>query len=400
METLNKQYNITARKSDFIYIGFLLFLFLVLTEFFFRQTVRFADAYNSDTYVYAQGSDSLSNIRLIVIIFNALRSINGQTYEIAIFMALVVIATILACYKLISLLLERSGVNLERWKQQGLSLIGFFCGPIWLPLLYEHFYMRTWPRYAWHSPTQELMTLFAVLTIIMLIKVYDGYMEEVKPGQWAGLTVLAFCSAWSKPNFIFALIPVILVLMVKGLFTNNGYSFGRRLVRVIILGSTMIPAGIYTIIQSRVEASDHGGNVAFRPGYFLMQSENPVLMILLSLAFALVVYAFNLKSFKTCDHQIIGGLFLAAVAESVLLVESGAMINHGNLNWGRDCGTFILFLGAIGLAVKNYNDKSFLADRPGLRRGYFIVLLILIAAHVLSELVYLQLVIRGHLYRM
>ena len=400
METLNKQFNITARKSDFIYIGFLLFLFLVLTEFFFRQTVRYADAYNSDTYVYAQGSDSLSNFRLIVIIFNSLRSINGQTYEIAIFMALVVIATILACYKLISLLLERSGVVLERWKMQGLSLIGFFCGPIWLPVLYEHFYMRTWPRYAWHSPTQELMTLFAVLTIIMLIKVYDGYMEEVKPGQWAGLTILAFFSAWSKPNFIFALIPVILVLMAKGLFAKSEHSFGRRLVRVIILGSTMIPAGIFTIIQSRVESSDHGGSIALHPGYFLMQSDNPVLMIFLSLAFALVVYAFNLKSLKTSDHQIIGGLFLAAVAESVLLVESGKMINHGNLNWGRDCGTFILFLGAIGLAVKNYNDKSFLADRPGLRRGYFIVLLILIAAHVISELVYLQLVIRGHLYRM
>ncbi len=400
METLNKQINITARKSDFIYIGFLLFLFLVLTEFFFRQTVRFADAYNSDLYVYAQGSDSLSNIRLIVIIFNALRSINGQTYEIAIFMALVVIATILACYKLISLLLERSGVVLERWKIQGLSLIGFFCGPIWLPVFYEHFYTQTWPRYAWHSPTQQLMTLFAVLTIIMLIKVYDGYMDKIKPQQWAGLTVLAFCSAWSKPNFIFALIPLVLVIMAKGLVVHREYSFGKRLCRVIMLGSTMIPAGLYTITQSMVESSGSGGSIALNPGYFLKQSENPVLMIFLSIAFALVVYLFNLKSVKICDNQIICGLFLASAAESLLFVESGWMINHGNLNWGRDCGTFILFLGAISLAVKNYKDKSFLADRPSLRRAYFIVLLILIAAHVISELMYLQLVIRGHLYRM
>ncbi len=400
METLNRKYNITARKSDFIYIGFLLFLFLLLTEFFFRQTVRYAGAYNSDTYVYAKGSDSLSGIRLIVIIFNALRSINGQTYEIAAFMALVVIATILACYKLISLLLERDGLTLERWKIQGLSLIGFFCGPIWMPVLYEHFYKLTWARYAWHSPTQQLMTLFAVITIIMLIKVYDGYMDEIKPGQWAGLTIMAFCSAWSKPNFIFALVPLVIVIMIKGLVTKTDYSFGRRLCRVIILGSSMIPAGIYTIVQSMVESSGSGGSISLNPGYFLKQSENPVLMIFLSIAFALVVYAFNLKSLKTCAHQIICGLFLVSVAESVLFVESGWMINHGNLNWGRDCGTFILFLGAISLAVRNYKDKTFLAERPVLRRIYFIALLVLIAAHVISELVYLQLVIRGHLYRM
>ena len=211
---------------------------------------------------------------------------------------------------------------------------------------------------------------------------------------------MAFCSAWSKPNFIFALAPLVIVIMIKGLFTKNGHSLGRRLCRVIILGSTMIPAGIYTIVQSRIESSGSGGSISLNPGYFLRQSENPVLMIILSLAFALVVYAFNLKSIRKCEHQIICGLFLISAAESVLFVESGWLINHGNLNWGRDCGTFILFLGAISLAVRNYKDKSFLADRPVLRRVYFIALLVLIAAHVISELVYLQLVIRGHLYRM
>ena len=86
-------------------------------------------------------------------------------------------------------------------------------------------------------------------------------------------------------------------------------------------------------------------------------------------------------------------------AEYLIFVETGMRINHCNFGWSRQVGEFILFGYAVALLIINFKDSEFLSDKPTLRKAYFLIAGFLLAAHVLSQLVYVQYLIRGHLYR-
>ena len=396
------EYTITARKTDFAYIGFLLCLFALLTEFFYRQTIRYNDAYISDTIVYAQNLGTLNNSRMIAWLFPKLHAINGGTFEIAIYMSLVVIATIIANYFLIEYLLRRENLTVDRWKIQVMSLAGLFSSAIYVPGVYEHFYMQTWPRYAWHSPTQQSMVLFSVISVILFLKIYDNYLEHIRFSQWLGLAVCIFLATWSKPNFMMILAPTAVIIFIADLISRRDYSLWHRFKKIVMLGCTMIPAGLFMIAISLYEYGDDGASegVGIMVGYFLRNIDHPALMIFLSLAFPLVVFACNLKKLKDRAYQLICGMTLFGIAEYLTLVELGKTINHGNFGWGREVGEYILFIGALALAVTNYRNPDFMAGRPVARKVYFVVIAVLLAGHILSQLWYFQLLIRGHLYRM
>lgn len=396
------EYIISARKTDFAYVGFLLCLFVLLAEFFYRQTIRYNDAYISDTIVYAQNLGKLNGSRMIAWLFPKLHAINGGTFEIAVFMSLVVIATIIANYFLIDYLLQREKCSVERWKIQALSLIGLFSSAIYVPGIYEHFYMKTWPRYAWHSPTQQSMVLFSVISLILFLKIYDHYFERIRFSQWLGLTASIFLATWSKPNFMMILAPTAVIVFIADLVSRREYSLWHRIKRIVMLGCTMIPAGLFMIGISMYEYGEDGASegVGIMVGYFLRNIDHPAVMIFLSLAFPLVVIAFNLRKLKDRAYQIICSMTAFGIAEYLTLVELGKTINHGNFGWGREVGEYILFLAALSMAVMNYKDPDFLSGKPVVRKLYFLLIGLLLAGHVLSQLWYFQLLIRGHLYRM
>lgn len=404
MDRLRREYNITLKKTDLIYTAILVCLFALFTEFFYRQCVRYNDLYISDTIVYAQHIGDVNNSRMVGWLFAKLHAINGEYYEIALFMSLVVVATIVACYFLIDYLLRREGVNLQRWKVQMMSFIALFSSAIYLPGIYEHFYSGTWSKYSWQSPTQQSMILFAVISLLLLLKLYDHYLDKITVGQWLGLTVMLLLTTWAKPSFLMVLAPTMIIVFIADLIRRNEYPFLQRLKNIIILGCSFIPAGLFMLLLNSQEfaGDENEAGVAINLGYFLEKIDHPALMIFLSLAFTIVVFAFNLKKFKERTYQIFGGMLLFGVAQYTILVETGSRINHGNFSWGREVGEFMIFMAALALAVANFKneDGTFLRGKPALRYIYLAVIALLLAGQVISQLVYVYLLLKGNLYRM
>lgn len=146
-------------------------------------------------------------------------------------------------------------------------------------------------------------------------------------------------------------------------------------------------------------SSESDARIAVEFGYFLFKSESPAVMILLSLALPIFVYAFNLPKLREVNHQVIVGMFIVGMGMYLFLIESGDRISHGNMGWGRQGATFILFIGAMAILIRNFRDKDFLKGKKTLRRAYFIIAGVLLAAHFLSALAYFYLVFTGHVFR-
>ncbi|MCQ2546197.1 MAG: hypothetical protein MJ161_01445 [Clostridia bacterium] len=400
MELQNQNNRIPSRLTDGIYIGILVCLFAGFVMLFYRQCIRYNGGYISDTIVYAQDMGDLVHSRMMAFILPWFYRLTGDYYVTAVFLSLIIIATIIASYMLISYLLERENVAAERWQIQAMSLASLVATAIYIPGIYEHFYMETWTRYSWQSPTQQAMILFSLLSLLMFFRVYDSYMESIKPGQWTGLAVLLFLTAWAKPNFMMVFAPVVIIVFIADLVRRKDYSVGHRLSRIVMLGMAFVPAGIFILVLNHLEGSvnDHS-EIVIRPFFFLEEISCVPLMIFCSLAFPLVVFAVNYRKLRDIYYRIICGMTLFGIGEYLLLAESGWKIDHGNFGWGREVAEYILFLAALVLALKNYRDKAFLADRPVMRKVYLAAIAVLLAGHIITGIVYLQLVARGHKYR-
>ncbi len=388
--------------TDLVYIVLLLIMTVGYTEFFHRQAIRYNDKYISDLIVYAQHIGDVEESRMIAWVFGRLNGIDGGNYAgLSIFMALLVAATVIAGFFFISFLLDRENCGVERWKRQLASFCVLFSGPIYVPGLHEHFYSGTWPKYAWHSPTEIAMVLFAIISLHLFIRMFDDYMEHISFANWLGLVLAFFLSCWAKPNFILVFAPVLLIIMLIELIRRREYGFMHRVVRIVMMGSTIIPAGIFILILNRLEFSgDDDGGIAVNIGYFLKDIDHPAVMIICCIAFPLFVLLFNLRKLGDIALASSLGCFVAGTAEYLILVEAGSRINHGNFGWSRQVGEYLFFAVAVALFIGNWKDKSFLGSKPAIRKIYLVIGFILLAAHVVSQLLYVMLIMTGRLYRM
>lgn len=392
----------TSRATDSIYVVLLLLIVVVFSEFFHRQTIRYNGGYISDTIVYAQNIGNVERSRMIAWVFDKLNTLDGSYYAISIFMSVMVVATVIVGFYFVNFFIRRENITVERYAVQAASFCVLFSGPIYIPILHPHFYAGTCPKYAWHSPTEIAMVLFAMLSVIMFIRIYDSYFESIVFLQWLGLVITVFISAWAKPNFMIAFAPVVLVVILADLIRRKEYGLFYRFKRAVMLGSAMIPGGVFILFLNHLEFSGENrrGGIAINIGYFLKEMDYPIVSIVCSLAFPAVVFAFNYRKFRDIAYKIILGTFFVGTAEYLIFVETGTRIDHGNFGWSRQVGEFILFGYAVAQLIINYKDSEYLSDKPTLRKAYFVIAGLLLAAHIISQLVYIQYLIRGHLYRM
>ena len=388
--------------TDIIYILLLIIMAAGLTEFFHRQAIRYHDKYISDLIVYAQDIGGTEKSRMIAWIYTRLNEVDSSYYALSAFTSLLVVATVVAGYFFLRFLLERYHCHFERWKIQFASFLILLSGPIYIPTIHEHFYSGTWPKYAWHSPTEIAMVLFAIISLHLFIKLFDGYMEHIDFGTWIGLTLAVFLSVWAKPNFMLAFTPVVIVVLLAELVRHREYGFLHRFGHVVAFGCTMIPAGLFVLFLNRIEydESKYDGGIAVNIGYFLKDLDYPLIAIACSIAFPVFVFLFNWKKLKDIALAASLGVFVTGTAEYLILVEAGSRINHGNFGWCRQVGEFLFFAVAVAVFMANLKDRDFLKSLPVLKALYLIAAGLLLAAHVLSQLVYVYLLMKGYLYRM
>lgn len=393
----------TDRVFDILYAAGLALFGALLTIIFYRQSIRYNGKYPSDTQYYVNDSKDHPGARLISYIFHYLYKASGDSRLIAVYMALVVVATVLVNYLIIKYMLKRWGKDTRRVTIQAASIAMLFTGSIYIPGILPYFYKKAWTTYAWHSPTQHTMMLFALLALLMFIKIYDGYLDKINIWQWLGLMVFSFLSTWSKPSYILAMTPAVILMFLIELFTRKEYSVGVRIRQLFIYGVAFIPAGLMAIYLSTAYFGEgeeaEGGSIAFGLSHFLESNSHLVfLKIACGLLFPILVYAFNIRRFKDMQLKFALMLMIFSSIEWMLLYEEGGRAAHGNFSWGKKFGCYWFFLCSIPLAIDNYKDKNFLGGNKALRAVYFLLISVAFAAHLICQLYYFYAIARGHGY--
>lgn len=379
-----------------VYIVFLIQLVGKFTVLFYRQSLRWNGEYRSDTAYYVNNAveNPRVSFRWVKTVFSFLYEWTESRLSIALFMALSVGILIVSIYFLLKYLMERVGINANRNVLKVCSALPIFLVSVSIPGVYVKFYAGALKSFAWHSPTQHQMLVFAVLSFTLFLRIYDRYLKEIKPVHWAVLSFLLFLSAYAKPSFIMCLYPAVLIVFLGELIKKRqDCSRGYRLKRMILLGASTIPSMVYvSVLVFRSFFNNPETGIVLKEAAW---SRLP-LMIIFGLAFPLWILVFNRrKLWKDLPYRLVWIMFGVALAQVLTFQETGKRSGHGNFGWGLQCSVLFVFILSIQTYLSSCYDREFLQDDKRWKVAYHLVSLVLLFLHLLSGMVYFYYVYNG-----
>ena len=422
-------------RPDLLYVMICAAVFLAEAFLARRQSIRYGGGYMSDVSLYVKiARRNPTPTRAVNWLFSHLMDLCGNTLGIAVLLGLAVSLTMVANYLLLRYLFcsrfpengGRVSAFSDRRLLEAASVAALFSGPVYIPQLMPYFYEKTLSKYAWQSPTQIMMMPLAVLALLLFFRIRERYFRRISPGQWLLLSLAFLASAWAKPSFIMIFYPLMAAILLRDLIFGRREcgSVGRRFRSVLILGCSALPGMVYFLYLNKAmfggapgaagagaseaagaaaSAAASGGDgsviIQFGRAYFNQDFSVP-LSLLAGLLFPLLVLLFNLPALRDIRYASGWLLLLIGIAEHFTFSETGRRAAHGNFAWGKKAGAYLLFLLSIWKFAENCRDPQFLQRRPGLRRLYFVLGLVLLGLHVACQLYYFQLLLRGHHYMM
>lgn len=422
-------------RPDLLYVMICAAVFLAEAFLARRQSIRYGGGYMSDVSLYVKiARRNPTPTRAVNWLFSHLMDLCGNTLGIAVLLGLAVSLTMVANYLLLRYLFcsrfpengGRVSAFSDRRLLEAASVAALFSGPVYIPHLMPYFYEKTLSKYAWQSPTQIMMMPLAILALLLFFRIRERYFRRIAPGQWLLLSLAFLASAWAKPSFIMIFYPLMAAILLRDLIFGRREcgSVGRRFRSVLILGCSALPGMVYFLYLNKAmfggasgaagagaseaagaaaSAAASGGDgsviIQFGRAYFNQDFSVP-LSLLAGLLFPLLVLLFNLPALRDIRYASGWLLLLIGIAEHFTFSETGRRAAHGNFAWGKKAGAYLLFLLSIWKFAENCRDPQFLQRRPGLRRLYFVLGLVLLGLHVACQLYYFQLLLRGHHYMM
>lgn len=403
-------YSLTLYPADAVWGASLLLMFAVCFELFYRMIVNYNGHYKSDVPFYAveNMTNGVPSVRMLDFVYRFLYSINHTTNEINICMAATIVAIIIMNYVSIRYFIKEDGYLdiVPRYAMQFFSVALLFTGSVYVPFIFERYYRHTFKAFAWHSPTQQAMTLFALIASLCFLKMYVDYEEKgVNPWWWIATVISVFLATFPKPSYTMNLMAAVVVMFLFDLIKGGREGFAVRFRRLFIMGCSLIPSGLYLIHLNTVKFTD---NMQYGEEHEVIFGISQVLSydrlwgaILFGCAVPIVVFAFNTQRFKDSRYRFALYIFVMGMLQWGLITESGQRGEHGNFTWGRMIGIYYLTLAAACVAMEIWYDKDGrFADDRRKRTLYLILLGIVFAASILSQLNYFRLILTGHGYQL
>lgn len=403
-------YSIKIYPADFVWGAALCAMFAVCLELFYRMAVDYKNHYPSDLYYYAVTNVETHDERgrFIGTLFEFLAGINGEVFEIAVFLALLIVGIIIANFATIRFFINDDGYTdkVPRYAMQFFSVAMLFMGPIYVPIIFERYYKHTFKAFAWHSPTQQAMMFFALAGSICFLKMYLDHEEKgVHPGWWIATAVLMFFSTYSKPGFMINLVFAVVIMFIVDLIRGGKEGIGKRFARLFIIGCSLIPSGLYILWlhnASFTEGTQYGEEHAVVIGFSqVLEYDNLLGAIIFGVTIPIVVFALNRERFKDKKYRFALYIFIMGMVQWMMFTETGRRGNYGNFTWGRTYGIYYLTLAASVVFMETLYDKDGkYAGQKGKRTAVLIVMGIVIAWSIVSQLNYFRLILTGHGYQL
>lgn len=391
--------NSKIKTTDILYAAAIVLFSSVCYKLFLRMCT--SDSYESDFtwYINLPTSEHKERHRMLGWLFDLMYRHGINVAGMVIYLAAVIGCIILANFLYLKFFTKESRAN--RPVLQIASLMGPFMGAIYVPIVHPYYYRWSFQSFAWHSPTQQSMILYSIPALLCFIKMYEESETKVNLKWWLLTMISGLVSVFAKPSFIIDLIPAMIALFLIDLVVQNEESFINKLKRLVVMGCSLIPAGLYMLAVMKYSFNGEGsmseGEVILDIRHVL-DYPNLWLAVICGLAFPLVAWIVNFRLVKEKRYRTVLMIFFMGVMQWMLLTEQGERAAHGNFTWGRQVGCYFFFLTAIAIAVNNYYNKDFLSNKPMIRKAYFGVIAILLFLHIASQMRYFYLICMGHKY--
>lgn len=400
---LNEKNRYKTLITDIFYLAVIALICYLCYGLFSHMVVSNKhDGYWSDLpyYIRTATDGTIRNHRLVLVLFRVLYGLTGDAEAIKIFLSVEMGLIFFANYFFVKSYSESDTHRpFTRRLIQFFSIAVVFAGPIYVPHFHRAFYKGTFPIFAWHSPTQQMTTLFGVLGTLCLFKMIVDYEDKIGVGWWIGSAVGFFLSAYSKPSYLIDMVPAIVVVFLIDLARKNSLTLGKKFTRLFIIGLSLVPSGIYILILNYIiyqRADRRGDGDIIVDSTKLAGLDHITVAVCCCIAFPLVVMLFNLrKLLNDKRYQIIVISAIVGMLQWLILSESGRRANHGNFSWGTTIGGYMLYLVSMGIVMENLKDREFLWGKKWLKGLYYLMLAGSLGLSLLTQVYYFITMLNG-----
>ena len=247
------------------------------------------------------------------------------------------------------------------------------CGPWLIPGYQMGVYLNAYNGNLYHNMTVLFSRTLIPVSFICFFRCWSARHGCIPRKDWWGFAVSFFIVTAFKPNFAFAFLPVLAVLLLWDLIRYKGKYFKNE----FLLGCAVLPAGFLCVWQYLVlfnnsfgqsatemlqeldeDFVDTSSGIALR---LLWGAELAAVLVMYLRSLLLPVYTLALQGRREKERRRIG-LFLVveavALLEATVLVETGYRANHGNFDWGGLALYPAVFALSIGLLIRMLQEMK------------------------------------------
>ena len=218
------------------------------------------------------------------------------------------------------------------------SLAVYFVQAVWIPRG-GYWYQGTIIGTVYHNTTYIMLAPFALLAVLCFYRAWQGMSGKLDVRLWLVYTLLLTIATSFKASLVFAFAPALLLLLIADLVRTRGKNLGQE----ILMGCSVLPSIGLCLIQANVlfADADSGMKLIFTVDFDRHAmlwgpfNEAAVLGLLRSFVFVGAVgVLLGRRAWQGFRYRFSLLVFAVAMAEALLLVESGERLYHANLWWG------------------------------------------------------------------
>ena len=348
-----------------------------------------SDPYTSDLgqhLAFAQRGMVYSTVSLLI----------GPAYALA---GRIGIAVLLAAFHLAAVAVFAYGLhtampNTARPVRLLVSLVVNLATAVWMPRG-GYWYQGTIGGTIYHNTTYIMLAPFALLTMLAFYHVWPTVRGRLDLRGYAVYTVLLTVATSFKASLIFAFAPTLLVLLVADFVRTRA----KNLKNEILMGCSVFPGVGLCLIQAKVLFAEANSGVKliftveFDPHRMLWGAFNQPGVLGLARSFVFVAAVGLLlgrAAWKNFRYRFSLFTFAVALAEALLLVESGERLYHANLWWGPFICFWVFWLESVSVFFAQCRAKA--------PRWRLVLCAAALAWHIISGVCFLVMLMQGVSY--
>lgn len=282
-----------------------------------------------------------------------------------------------------------------------ISLIVNLSQAVWIPRG-GYWYLGTVNGVNYHNTTYIMLAPFALLAVVSFYRVWQQMHSGLSLRDWLVYTVLLTVATGFKASLVFAFAPALLVVLVVDLVRTRGTNLKRE----ILMGCSVLPSIALCMLESVVLFGGESGGLQLvfqvDPAEFATHEISWGLFteasrrgLIRSFVFVgAVAVLLGRRAWGSFRYRFSLLTFAIAMAEALLIIESGDRMSHANLWWGPFICFWIFFLESFCAWLRGWTAWR-TGTRSALLGGRLAICAAALLWHIVSGICFLVQMLQG-----